>query len=39
MTALICRVIRLAVCAWCGGSGDYRGTGYCAGCRGTGQAR
>ena len=36
MNALMGRVIRRATCAWCGGSGDYRGTGYCAG---TGQAR
>lgn len=39
MTVLMARVIGLAVCSWCGGTGDYRGTGYCAGCNGTGQAR
>jgi hypothetical protein len=39
MTALICAVIRLANCAWCGGTGNRQGTGYCAGCGGTGQAR
>ena len=38
MTPLILRVIRFDPCSWCDGTGDYRGTGYCAGCNGTGQA-
>jgi len=26
-------------CTWCGGTGNYKGTGYCSGCHGTGKAK
>jgi DnaJ-class molecular chaperone len=36
MTRILARVIAFATCAWCGGTGNLNGTGYCAGCNGSG---
>jgi hypothetical protein len=38
MTQIIARLIALATCTWCNGTGNQGGTGWCAGCQGTGTA-